>query len=136
MTLYHPNNEFSVSWVCNAHVHIRMRRREVINIYSRYPLIWELILQQLRKIVLRPEILQKGLWECLYISLCGISCPLPPTPSASSALKTPDPVSSFFNIPGRNWRDCRNTKGYPDDPEPASEGVIQMECCHDKSCET
>jgi hypothetical protein len=38
-----------------------MRRREVINIYSRYPLIWELILQQLRKIVLRPEILQKGL---------------------------------------------------------------------------
>jgi len=38
-----------------------MRRREVINIYSRCPSIWELILQQLRKIVLRPEILHKGL---------------------------------------------------------------------------
>jgi hypothetical protein len=37
-----------------------MRRREVINIYSRCPLIWELILQQLRKIVSSLEILQKG----------------------------------------------------------------------------
>jgi hypothetical protein len=81
-----------------------------------------LIIQHLRSIVPKPEVLlftrkifinkrnrsqghvQKGLQ-----SVCTSTVAVSPTPSTSSAMKTPE-----------------NTEEDPDDPEPADEGGIQM----------
>jgi hypothetical protein len=90
-----------------------------------------LILWQLRKIV--PSV-KKSLQQCLCISTVVSPDPLPPSPSTSSAMKTPDlqspgPLPSLVETdetPG-------NREGDPAASEQIAEGEIQMEYSSD-SC--
>jgi len=83
-----------------------------------------LILQQLWETVPTLEDLQNGLQDCL--NTFASPDPLSPTPSISSAIKTPvseSPGPSAFVVESEETH--KKQQGSSDAPEPVSEGDIQ-----------